>query len=79
MQIHMCDITGLIYVVDSSDRERFSEAYIELKAIIEDPAMAGVPVIVFANKQDLPNAATCSQVADALNLDKLRDRWVFAL
>lgn len=67
--------TGLIYVIDSNDRDRFSLAYDELDGILSDDAMRGVPVVVLANKQDLPNAASTSDITDALKLHKLRDRW----
>ena len=33
-----------------------------------------VPVLVFANKQDLVNAATASDIAEGLNLHAIRDR-----
>lgn len=36
--------------------------------------MANVPLLVFANKQDLINAATADEIAEALNLVALRDR-----
>ena len=42
--------------------------------MLEEEKLAGVPVLVFANKQDLVTAATSRDVADALCLDKLRDR-----
>jgi len=45
---------GLIYVVDSSDRQRFEEAREELFGIVTAPDMEGVPVVILANKQDLP-------------------------
>ena len=45
--------TGLLYIVDCSDRCRLSEAKEELYNIIEDDEMRGVPLIVMANKQDL--------------------------
>ena len=45
---------GLIFVVDSSDRERMYEAREELFGILDSDAMRGVPVVVLANKQDLP-------------------------
>ncbi|KAI0207568.1 ADP-ribosylation factor 1 [Lamellibrachia satsuma] len=51
---------GLIYVVDSSDRERFSEAKRELFKVIERYEMTGVPVVIIANKQDLPGKFTLS-------------------
>jgi len=33
-----------------------------------------VPVLVFANKQDLVNAASASDIAEGLNLHSIRDR-----
>ncbi|NPA71689.1 MAG: GTP-binding protein [Gammaproteobacteria bacterium] len=48
-----CD--GLIFVVDSSDRERLAEAKNELFGLLQSDAMKGVPFVVLANKQDLPS------------------------
>lgn len=36
--------------------------------------MAGVPLIVFANKQDLADAASTADIARSLNLHTVRDR-----
>ncbi len=36
--------------------------------------MAGVPVLVFANKQDLMGAVPADEIADLLNLLSIRDR-----
>ncbi|KAL1355619.1 ADP-ribosylation factor isoform X2 [Arachis duranensis] len=44
---------GLIYVVDSLDRERIGQAKQEFQAIINDPFMLNSVILVFANKQDL--------------------------
>ena len=41
-------------MVDSADRERMFEAREELFGILESDEMRGVPVVVVANKQDLP-------------------------
>jgi len=46
---------GLIFVVDSSDRARMEEAREELFGILESDEMRGVPVVVLANKQDMPS------------------------
>jgi len=64
---------ALIYIVDSADRERLDEAREEMWAVLADDALAGVPVLVFANKQDLPKAADARTVADKLDLFKLKD------
>jgi len=34
----------------------------------------GVPVLIFANKQDLFNSAKASKIAEGLNLHTIRDR-----
>ena len=41
-------------MVDSADRERMTEARQELFGILDSDEMRGVPVVVIANKQDLP-------------------------
>src|SRR5258708_27566751 len=47
---------GLIFVVDSADRARIDEARQELHRIINDREMRDALFLVFANKQDLPDA-----------------------
>jgi len=66
---------GLIYVVDSSDTLRFAESSEELHAIMNNDEMRDVPVVVIANKQDLPNAVSCGEMASKLGLDKLKNKW----
>jgi Arf/Sar family protein len=44
---------GLIYVVDSLDRERIGKAKQEFQDIIRDPFMLNSVILVFANKQDM--------------------------
>ena len=69
-------VSGLLYVVDSSDRDRIEESRDELFAILEDDAMREVPVVVIANKQDLPHAISPAKMVDALELRKLtRQKW----
>ena len=46
---------GLIFVVDSADLDRIDEARSELHRIVNDREMKDAIILVFANKQDLPN------------------------
>ena len=48
---------GLVFVVDSQDRERIDEAKQELQRILSDREMKECLLLVFANKQDLPGGA----------------------
>ncbi|XP_048758892.1 uncharacterized protein LOC125668621 [Ostrea edulis] len=68
---------GLIYVVDTNDRERIAESREELFAILDNDEMRRVPVVVIANKQDLPGAMKPSEVADLMDLHKMTSRKWF--
>ncbi|XP_061436387.1 uncharacterized protein LOC133361485 [Lethenteron reissneri] len=63
---------GLLFVLDSADRERFPEALKELDAILDSPEMTRVPFVLLANKQDLPRAAATAEVAEAMKAVKTR-------
>mmetsp|Transcript_25865 Transcript_25865/g.46785 ORF Transcript_25865/g.46785 Transcript_25865/m.46785 type:complete len:193 (-) Transcript_25865:401-979(-) len=66
---------ALLYVVDSADKKRAeTEVGPELGKLLEDDKLAGVPLLVFANKQDLLNALSAKTIADLLGLDGIRDR-----
>uniref|UniRef100_A0A8V0Z193 ADP-ribosylation factor-like protein 3 n=1 Tax=Gallus gallus TaxID=9031 RepID=A0A8V0Z193_CHICK len=64
----------LIYVIDSADRKRFEETGQELAELLDEEKLGGVPVLIFANKQDLLTAAPASEIAEGLNLHTIRDR-----
>ncbi len=51
---------GLVFVVDSQDRERIEEAKQELHRILSDREMKECLLLVFANKQDLPGGIVIS-------------------
>ncbi|MFW9991389.1 MAG: ADP-ribosylation factor family protein [Candidatus Odinarchaeota archaeon] len=60
---------GLVYVIDTADPGRFPEAKKELwKHVIDNPKVEGIPILLLANKQDLPVARPTGQVARALDL-----------
>jgi len=46
-------IDAIIYVVDSTDKERITKARDEVHKISKDPALAGVPYLIMLNKIDL--------------------------
>ncbi|XP_033911229.2 uncharacterized protein LOC117433239 [Acipenser ruthenus] len=63
---------GLLFVVDSSDPERFDEARGELEGILSHDEMSKVPFVILANKQDLPGARSPADLAEAMGLSKQR-------
>lgn len=46
----------------------------ELAELLDEEKLSGVPVLIFANKQDLLTAAPASEIAEGLNLHTIRDR-----
>mmetsp|Transcript_6948 Transcript_6948/g.19711 ORF Transcript_6948/g.19711 Transcript_6948/m.19711 type:complete len:182 (+) Transcript_6948:64-609(+) len=68
---------GLIYVIDSNDRDRIEDAREELNKMLNEDEMRDAVVLVFANKQDLPNAMTAAEVTEKLGLHNLRSRQWF--
>ncbi len=87
---------GLIFVVDSNDRERITEAQDELQKMVvnslniissfctkkktfknlqlQEDELRDAVVLVFANKQDLPQAMSAAELTDKLGLNQLRGR-----
>ena len=65
---------ALIFVVDSLDRDRVDRAAEEFHAIINDFHMRNSAILVFANKQDMKNALSAAEVAEALGMHELRGR-----
>lgn len=63
---------GLIFVVDSNDRERIGEARDELSKMLSEDELRESVVLVFANKQDLPNAMPPAELTDKLGLNQIR-------
>jgi len=65
---------GLIFVVDSNDRDRIVEAREELTKMLNEDEMRDAILLVFANKQDLPNAMNAEECTEKLQLNTLRNR-----
>lgn len=64
----------MIYVIDCSDRNRLEETGNEFTELLADEKLNDVPIMIFANKQDLENVLKVSEVAEAIGLVKLKDR-----
>ena len=58
----------LLFVVDSADTSRIKEVSQYLISILEHPKIEGIPVLILANKQDLPAALSLKELAEKLSL-----------
>mmetsp|Transcript_15626 Transcript_15626/g.30237 ORF Transcript_15626/g.30237 Transcript_15626/m.30237 type:complete len:233 (+) Transcript_15626:391-1089(+) len=53
---------GLVFVLDSADTDRFEEAKAAMESLVDHPELAGVPLLVCANKQDLATARSYEEI-----------------
>jgi len=65
---------ALVYVIDSADRRPTTESGVELAKLLDEKELLGVSLLIFANKQDLLTALTPQDLADAMQLQNIRDR-----
>ncbi|GAA6038209.1 hypothetical protein JCM8097_005795 [Rhodosporidiobolus ruineniae] len=71
---YYADTKAVVYVVDSSDRERLGINKAELLAMLNEEELQDAKLLVFANKQDQPDAMTPAEVSEGLGLDTLKNR-----
>ena len=65
---------ALVYVVDSADEMRVEEVKANLQELLQEEQLKGVPLLVFANKQDLEMALEAPEVMETLELNNISDR-----
>ena len=68
---HYKNTTHVIFVVDSNDRERVCWAKQEFAEVMQEEYLKDIPVLVFANKQDLPNHLTTDELVEQLELESI--------
>ena len=69
------NVQGIIFVVDSSDRNRIEEAREELWRLLGEDDLLETVLLVFATEQIKPtNAMSTAEITDRLRLYGLRNR-----
>ncbi|EGW02041.1 ADP-ribosylation factor-like protein 14 [Cricetulus griseus] len=63
---------GLVYVVDcSDDKRRLEDSRREFKHILKNEHIKNAPVVILANKQDLPGALSAEDITRMFKVKKL--------
>ncbi len=57
-------------MIDSNDVNRIEEARKELYAVMDHDELRNCPLLVYANKQDLPNSLSTSELVTKLDLPR---------
>ncbi len=65
---------ALVFIIDSHDRDRIKDAKDELDRFINEDELRHCHLLVVCNKQDLPSAMSCEEIAKEINLDSCRKR-----
>merc|ERR1711977_768022 len=70
----MGNTDGIIFVLDSSDRDRIGDAREELHKMCQEDRLQEACPLIFANKQDLPNAMNSREIISGLGLNGIKDQ-----
>ena len=65
---YLCNVDGVIFIMDAADRSRFFEAKEELTKLLYDDSLRGVPILIMGNKVDLPRATTQPELLNLLGM-----------
>lgn len=66
----------ILYVIDSSDQEAVAASESQLGNLLSDENLKNIPILVIANKQDLPEALSSDDIMARLNLQNVSERVV---
>ena len=68
---------GIIFVVDSNDKERLEKVRETLALCLIEEELKDAALLVFANKQDLNGAVSPNELTDILEMGKINNRrWL---
>ncbi|KAI6646150.1 Arl1 [Oopsacas minuta] len=65
---------AVIYVIDSCDRDRLGISASEFIAMMEEDELKNSILMIFANKQDMENPLTPTEISKSLGLGALKNR-----
>ncbi|RYP21137.1 hypothetical protein DL765_002426 [Monosporascus sp. GIB2] len=62
------EVSGIVFLVDATDRNRFAEAKTELHSLLSMEELSKIPFVVLGNKIDDPNAVSAEELWAQLGL-----------
>jgi ADP-ribosylation factor-like protein 8 len=69
-------VNAIVYMVDAADAEKIEASRNEFHNLLDKTQLANIPVLVLANKRDLPGALNEKEVIDKMNLASVQDREI---
>ncbi|CAF0973196.1 unnamed protein product [Adineta ricciae] len=65
---------GIVFVIDSHDRGRMDDVCDAFQVVLSNEELNTVPLLIFANKQDLSDAMNTNEIKNKLKLHSISDR-----
>ena len=75
-RFYFLSIEGIIFVVDASCRERMAEVKEELWGIFNDSSAKQIPMLIYANKQDIPGALKTDDIMNELAIYEVQSTLI---
>eukprot|EP01023_Acetabularia_acetabulum_P019866 TRINITY_DN20223_c0_g1_i1.p3 TRINITY_DN20223_c0_g1~~TRINITY_DN20223_c0_g1_i1.p3 ORF type:complete len:186 (-),score=30.27 TRINITY_DN20223_c0_g1_i1:364-921(-) len=69
-------VQAILFMVDAADHDKLDQSFKELNQLLVKPSLAGIPLLVLGNKNDLAGALNTSELSDRMQLSEVRDREV---
>eukprot|EP01006_Ploeotia_vitrea_P032583 TRINITY_DN64775_c0_g1_i1.p1 TRINITY_DN64775_c0_g1~~TRINITY_DN64775_c0_g1_i1.p1 ORF type:complete len:554 (-),score=86.14 TRINITY_DN64775_c0_g1_i1:132-1601(-) len=73
-RLYFANSSAIVFIVDSDDRDRIQDAREEMHQFLADDDLRDAPLLVLANKQDLPNVMSTAEVNEKMGVDEISDR-----
>ena len=68
---------GIIFVIDSNDKERFEKVKETLLLCLNEEELRDAALLIFANKQDIKGSVSPKEISDILEMGKIKNRkWL---
>jgi len=68
------EASAIMFVIDAADPRRVPEAEKELRRLVGDKRLAGIPILLAANKQDLSAACEPQSIAKLVGAHNIHSR-----
>ena len=69
-------VNAIVFIVDIADMNVLEKAREELHALMSQPTLEGIPLLVLGNKSDLPDKLSVDELIDSMDLKNIDRREV---
>lgn len=70
------NVNAIVFIIDIADLNLLPMAREELHALMSQPSLEGIPLLVLGNKSDLPDKLSVDELIDAMDLKNIAHRDV---